>query len=180
MRLLLKIAAVGTGVSLFFTYLVFARPVARDHIKHADAVVVLGVDPDDDSGTEVDAGLHLMHSGVAPLFILIEGKSPGRSTANRVCSTRHRFAVECPTPVRGGIEGTARVISRMVRAHHWKHIVIVTQSYDMRRARLLVKRCARSFVYAYSAEESIWSFGRWWGSFTEWGKLAHAEIWRQC
>lgn len=150
----LLVLAVGWLLGGFF---VIVHPKV-DHPRHADAIVVLGP-PGADGRTET--ALKLIDEGVAAtLVVSVPSGTPGPAT--RLCTTPRRgVTVTCFRPDPPTTRGEAEQIRRLAREHGWKSIVVVTSTYHISRARMIVKRCFGGKLSMVAARHGI--------SFLSWG-----------
>jgi uncharacterized SAM-binding protein YcdF (DUF218 family) len=137
-RVLLALVGLWIAVCLvFFTW----SPWANNAPAHADAVIVLS----GGLNSRLDPALAMMRRGVAPV-LGISGAFHGTSwkKARTLCRGgygRLRYRVICFEPGPYSTQGEARAIDRLAREHQWTHIVVVTSSFHVTRAHLLVRRC---------------------------------------
>jgi uncharacterized SAM-binding protein YcdF (DUF218 family) len=140
-----------------------------DSLRHADAVVVLA----GGDGERLDRGLALVRDGVAPTLVASTGP-------NRLCSYEQTFRVICFVPDPNNTRGEVEAVARIAKEHGWKRIVLVTSTYHVTRARLLLDRCYAGTVEVSPASPHEGVFG-WLASIThEWGGLAEALVHRDC
>jgi uncharacterized SAM-binding protein YcdF (DUF218 family) len=140
-----------------------------DSVQHADAVVVLA----GGDGERLDRGLALVRDGVAPTLVASTGP-------NRLCNYKQTFDVICFVPEPNNTRGEVEAVARIAKQHGWTRIVLVTSTYHITRARLLLDRCYSGTVEAAPASPHEGLFG-WLASIThEWGGLAEALVQRDC
>lgn len=165
--------AVGVGVVLVVGVVVanlmlFVWP-STSTLQRADAVVALA----GGDGERLDRGLELVREGVAPTLVASTGP-------NRLCGTKQAFEVVCFLPSPETTRGEAEAIGRMARERGWTSIVLVTSTYHVSRARLLVGRCY-SGTLAVAAAEPDQGVAAWIGFIAhEWGGLADSLVHRSC
>jgi uncharacterized SAM-binding protein YcdF (DUF218 family) len=142
----------------------------RDAIDHASAVAVLA----GGRGERLHRALELMREGVASTLLVSEDRR------DRICKERQQFHVVCFMPSPPTTRGEAEAIARLARSHRWTRLVVVTSTYHVTRARLLMGRCDRGSVSVIGATPRDDVFG-WIGDLAhEWGGLAEALIDRGC
>jgi uncharacterized SAM-binding protein YcdF (DUF218 family) len=153
-----------TGLSLLALFVVWLVGgffvVVHPHVnrpRHVDAVVVLG--PPDANG-RVDTALSLINQHLAANLV-ISVTSERQRQAKHLCATpENGFKVFCFLPDPATTRGEAEEIRRLVRAHGWKSIIVVTSTYHISRARMIVDRCFDGQLYMVAARHGI-SFGTW-------------------
>jgi uncharacterized SAM-binding protein YcdF (DUF218 family) len=135
---------------------------------HADAVVVLS----GGLNGRLDPALALMRRGIAPV-LAVSGAFHGKwQKAQRLCRGQLgplRYRVLCFDPRPFSTHGEARAIARLARIHRWTRVVVVSSTYHVTRAKMLVRRCYHG---------RLWMVGTgapWWEMLHEWvdetGKL---------
>lgn len=114
----------------------------------ADAVVVL-------AGTRqrLPVGLDLMRRGFAPVLVVSRSRTASSLQAT-TCTERHRYRVICFDAHPYSTHGEAEEIGRLARAHHWTRLNVVTSSFHVFRARILLKRCYHGALRMIGAPES--------------------------
>lgn len=138
-RLLLLLGAL-IGAWLVACAFLFVWPRTDRVPLKADAVVVLSGGRD----SRLDPALALVRRGVAPLLVISSPRQDPRwRTAQRLCSARPavRFRVLCFEAVPFSTQGEARAIARLAGTYHWQHVVVVTSTYHVTRARMVIRRC---------------------------------------
>lgn len=159
----LVLAFVGLSARLF-VYPETASP------KKADVVIVLA----GARNPRLHKGLELMRKKVAPTLVISDAPIYGWPEANRLCAGRAAFKVICFHPDPYSTRGEAEHISRLVKAHHWRDVVVVTSTFHVSRARLLIKRCVKNAkVELVGAGYALGDLPRY--VVSEWGKLLYAE-----
>jgi uncharacterized SAM-binding protein YcdF (DUF218 family) len=168
-RLLLVVAALVVAW-LVACLVLFVWPWAEaSHPARSDAVVVL-------SGGEnrrLDPALRLVERGVAPV-LAISGAflDPKWRKAHRLCRGEEgptRFRVLCFTPRPYSTRGEARAIAGLARARGWDHVVVVTSTFHLTRAQMLIARCYRGGLSLVGTSSPWWKLPEEWASET--GKL---------
>src|SRR5439155_6344112 len=101
-----------------------------DSVEHADAVVVLA----GGNGERLDRGLALMREGIAPTLVASTGP-------NRLCNYDQSFEVICFLPEPNNTRGEVEAIAKIADEHGWKRLVLVTSTYHVTRAEMLLDRC---------------------------------------
>jgi uncharacterized SAM-binding protein YcdF (DUF218 family) len=140
-----------------------------DSPQHADAVVVLA----GGDGERLDRGLALVRDGVAPTLVASTGP-------DRLCGDEQTFHVICFLPDPNNTRGEVEAVARIAKEHGWTRIVLVTSTYHITRARLLLDRCYGGTLEVSPASPHEGVFG-WLASIThEWGGLAEALVQRDC
>ncbi|HEY5057746.1 MAG TPA: ElyC/SanA/YdcF family protein [Gaiellaceae bacterium] len=167
-RLLLVLAALGAAWLVAASFL-FIWPRADAAPPHADAVVVLS----GGLNRRLDPALALVRRGVAPVLAISSAfRSPTWKKAQRLCRGEDgptRFRVICFDAVPYSTRGEARAIARLARAHGWHRVVVVTSTFHVTRARMLVRRCYHGRLWVVGAGSTWWRLPEEWESET--GKL---------
>jgi uncharacterized SAM-binding protein YcdF (DUF218 family) len=136
---------------------------------HADAVVVLA----GGEGERLDRGLELISDGVASNLVVSRGP-------DRLCGTRHEFAVYCFVPDPDDTRGEAEAVGRIAAQEGWHHLVVVTSDYHATRAGILVGRCFAGTIDVTAAHSDKSPLPLLWAVGHEWGGLIEAAIHRDC
>ena len=124
------------------------------NISNAEAIVVLsgminqvkstnGVYPEWGDPDRFFAGIELYKAGRAPKIIFTRGKMPWDNAKNTEGDILRQFALEYGVPdsviiLTGNVENTAdeaKAVEKLMGK--WKHIILVTSSYHMPRAKKL-------------------------------------------
>jgi uncharacterized SAM-binding protein YcdF (DUF218 family) len=138
-------------------------------VRHADAVVVFA----GGDGERLERGLTLVRDGVAPTLVASTGP-------DRLCNAHLSFQVICFLPHPNDTRGEAETFARLAAEHDWKRIVLVTSTYHVTRARLLLGRCFHGSVEVSAATPHKGLLG-WLVAIThEWGGLAESLVQRSC
>lgn len=110
-----------------------------DALHRADAIVVLGGDHD---GRE-EFALDLAERGYAPRVLFSDPYPRDDAVMTRLCSAQRAFEISCFRPSPGTTRGEAREIRAQAAEHHWQHIIVVTFTPHVSRARYVIERCYR-------------------------------------
>lgn len=103
----------------------------------ADAVVVLL----GGSGERLTDGERLVATEVAPTLVVSGGGQPGSTVPPGICAAPRSYEVVCPSPPPSDTRDEARMVGRLAAERGWRRVVVVTSTYHVTRARLLVARC---------------------------------------
>ena len=159
-------------VSLWFVAvaLLFVWPSAKSGPPaHADVVVVLS----GGLNRRLDPALKLVQEGVAPVLAISSAfKDPNWTKAHRLCRGEDgatRFRVLCFAAVPYSTRGEARAIARLARERGWSKIVVVTSTYHVTRARMLIRRCYHGRLWMVGTSAPTSRLPKVWVSET--GKL---------
>jgi uncharacterized SAM-binding protein YcdF (DUF218 family) len=167
-RLLLVLLAL-LAAWLVMCAVLFVWPPAASSPRKADAVVVLS----GGRNSRLGPALALMRRGVAPLLVISSpAQDPRWRSAQRLCHARphaYSFRVLCFEAVPYSTRGEARAIARLARTHGWKQVAVVTSTYHVTRARMLVRRCYRGGLSMVGTRSTWWALPEEWASET--GKL---------
>lgn len=128
---------------------------STDRPEAVDAVVLFA----GGSGERLLLAERLMADGLAPTLVIPNGMAPEWPAGNRACSGALPYEVHCPRPDPDTTRGEARVIASLAQELGWKRVLIVTSSYQLSRARLLLRRCLHGEVLAVHAQPELSVFG---------------------
>jgi uncharacterized SAM-binding protein YcdF (DUF218 family) len=115
---------------------IFVRPQV-DPLRTADAIVVLGGSAYD----RYDVGLDLARRGYAPQLLISRSTGVADSNMDKYCRSGFRFVVTCFEPNPWTTQGEAYEIERQARQYGWRHIIVVTYTPHVSRARYIVGSC---------------------------------------
>ena len=167
-RRFLLITGVLLAAWLVVCAVLFVWPSAASSPRRADAIVVLSGGRD----SRLDPALLLARYGVAPLIVISSpGQDPKWKRARRLCQA-HRAAgvrVLCFEAHPYSTEGEAMAIARLADVHGWQHVVVVTSTFHVTRARMLIKRCYKGALSMVGTSSTWWKLPEEWASET--GKL---------
>jgi len=122
----------------------------------ADAVVVLGPPTEDN---RLETGLTLINQGYASNLV-ISINSPNQRRARAVCAQPPGgVSVTCFTPDPATTQGEAQQIRRLAAAQHWNTVIVVTSTYHVSRARMIIKRCFDGRLEVVAARSHISPLG---------------------
>lgn len=114
-----------------------------------------------------------MRRGIAPLLVISSpGRDPKWRKAHELCSLHSRptlFRVLCFEADPYSTQGEARAIGRLALKRHWRRVVVVTSTFHVTRARMLVKRCYPGALSMVGTSSTWWRLPEEWASET--GKL---------
>jgi uncharacterized SAM-binding protein YcdF (DUF218 family) len=167
-RRILLLLGTLLGAWLIACAFLFVWPHTDPVPRKADAVVVLSGGRD----SRLDPALALVRRGVAPLLVISSPRQdPKWRTARELCSAQPtgRFRVLCFEAVPFSTQGEARAIGRLARTHHWKNVVVVTSTYHVTRARMLIRRCYPGALSMVGTGAAWWRLPEEWAFET--GKL---------
>jgi uncharacterized SAM-binding protein YcdF (DUF218 family) len=136
----------------------------------ADAVLVLS----GGRGDRLPEGRRLVRAGVAPTLVISDGRAEGWEEANRLCEDGQALCFE-PDPY--STQGEARWIAEEADRRGWDSLVVVTSSYHVRRARVIVERCFRGRLAVVGTEAQ--ASNRIIGIAWEWPKSLYYLIWNR-
>jgi uncharacterized SAM-binding protein YcdF (DUF218 family) len=165
--LLVLIALAAAWLVVCAALFVWPREVGAP--AKADAVVVLS----GGRNARLDPALTLVRRGVAPVLVISSPvQDPRWRTARRLCASRKQafpFRIICFEAHPYSTRGEARGIARLARTYGWSKVVVVTSTYHVTRARMLVKRCYHGGLSMVGAPSAWWRLPEDWASET--GKL---------
>jgi uncharacterized SAM-binding protein YcdF (DUF218 family) len=163
------IAAISAvGATIIVNLKLFLWP-SESGLDHADAIVVLA----GGSGERLAKGLAVAREGYAPTLVASAGP-------DWLCNASQPFSVICFSPNPNNTRGEAEAIGRLARERHWTRLILVTSTYHVTRARLLLDRCYPGSV-AVALVHPHMGFSGWLGAIRhEWGGIAEAIVERSC
>ncbi|MCM6778128.1 YdcF family protein [Nocardia sp. CDC159] len=136
---------------------VFVHPQI-DPLRPADAVVVLG-------GTayeRFDMGLDLAGRGYAPELLISRSTGTDDHVMDRYCDGGYSFHVDCFVPDPWTTQGEAREIARRAARFGWRHLIVITNTPHVSRARYIVGTCfSGEITMVASPAESGWRYWAW-------------------
>jgi uncharacterized SAM-binding protein YcdF (DUF218 family) len=89
----------------------------------------------------LNEGIRLQRAGVAPVLVISDGGRP-RSRAGRTCrNPPPDLQVVCVTPERSSTAAEAAAFAELAERQGWRSVALVTSTYHLRRASLLLDRC---------------------------------------
>lgn len=132
---------------------------ARDRARKADTIVVLGAAqyagrPSPVLKARLDHAVELYQAGLAPGMILTGGTGTGDTTSEAAVSSKYVRARGVPdSAVLLEAEGrttsqSLRAVAGIMRAHHMRDAIFVSDPFHMLRLRILA---ARLGVHAYTS-----------------------------
>lgn len=150
----LVVLAAGTAGSVrAFVYPTTERPLPTD------AVVLLAGSPESRLPLAVDLAAEGPH-----VLVVSAADGDDNEPARGLCGSPPRgLTVYCFTPsAPENTHSEAEAIGRLTARHGWSRITVVTSTYHVVRAGLLVRRCTSATVAVSGAEPSIsgvqWTF----------------------
>jgi uncharacterized SAM-binding protein YcdF (DUF218 family) len=158
-------------------YLLVVRP-SVDRPVHSDAILVLG-SPSVDG--RLEQGLRLAADGYADTLVISIGWAKGRQRIAACANNDPRFRVICFQPSPPTTRGEAEELGRLARQQHWNSVLVVTSTYHVSRARLIVGRCMPGPVRMVAAPGKPSSLRGWAYQFAyQTGGFAKAVLHRSC
>lgn len=148
------VITLGTAVA---GWPVYVRPQV-DPLRPADVIVVLGGTPYE----RFDLGIELAGRGYAPEVLISQSTGPDDPLMDKYCGGRFAFRVSCFVPDPWTTDGEAREIVRRATIYGWRHIIVVTFTPHVSRARYIVGRCFEGEItMVASPTESGLGFWSW-------------------
>jgi uncharacterized SAM-binding protein YcdF (DUF218 family) len=147
------VAGVALSVLVLTTARLFVWPSADAPTDgHAIVMFVGG------RGERLAAAERLVAAGVAPNLVIPNGTTPGWRDANRLCSDDRPYEVHCPRPNPDTTRGEARTLAALAKEKGWTRVIVVTSSYQLTRARLLLARCFHGETQSVRAQPELSAF----------------------
>lgn len=132
--LVLLVVAAVVGVEVVYVHPATEAVSAADP---ADAVVALAGVP-----RSVPAALALVERGAAPELVVSNAYGPGDAEMAQLCASRPTgYRVTCFVPDPSTTRGEARALAALSRDRGWDDVVVVTSTFHVSRARVIVRRC---------------------------------------
>jgi uncharacterized SAM-binding protein YcdF (DUF218 family) len=136
----------------------------------ADAVVVLS----GGQGDRLPEGRRLVRAGTARTLVISDGRAEGWDEANRLCASGEAV---CFRPDPYSTQGEARWIADQARRRGWNSLIVVTSSYHVRRARVIVERCFKGRLAVVGSDAA--ATNRIVGIAWEWPKSLYYLLWNR-
>jgi uncharacterized SAM-binding protein YcdF (DUF218 family) len=133
---LLGVLVVAAAVLVGLTFPLFVSP-PTDEPGRADAVVVFA----GGDGERQEEGVGLVREGVAPALVISDGGLPGSRKAQVCREPPAGVRLYCLSPDPATTRGEARMFAELAEREGWESLVLVTSTYHVRRAGLLLGRC---------------------------------------
>jgi uncharacterized SAM-binding protein YcdF (DUF218 family) len=124
---------------------------ATDSVDHVDAVVLFA----GGRGERLQLAEQLMEDGVAPNLVIPNGETAEWLEGNRACTEDRPYNVRCLRPDPDTTVGEARAIAALANDESWDTLLVVTSSYQLTRARLLLDRCFDGDVFTARAQPDL-------------------------
>jgi uncharacterized SAM-binding protein YcdF (DUF218 family) len=137
-RFLLAVIAIAVLTTGFVTagWRVYMHP-QTDPLRPADAIVVLGGTPYE----RFDVGLDLAKRGYAPYLLIAQSTGANDRNMDKYCKGHFTFTVSCFIPDPWTTEGEAQEIRAKAQELGWHHIIVITFTPHVSRARYIVGKC---------------------------------------
>jgi uncharacterized SAM-binding protein YcdF (DUF218 family) len=167
-----RVVIVGAVLVVSFvlaTARLFVWPSAAEPAA-ADAVVIFA----GGRGERLALAERLMATGLASNLVIPNGTAPEWPAGNRACSDDLPYEVHCPRPDPDTTRGEARVIAGLAEEKRWTRVIVVTSSYQLSRAGLLLGRCFNGEVLGVRAQPELSAFAWARSVGHEWLALTHA------
>jgi uncharacterized SAM-binding protein YcdF (DUF218 family) len=148
--------AVVLVVWLVACYLVVLHPTIN-RLTRADAVVVLG--PPVGNG-RLSTALRLVDQGYSSNLVISLNSEQQHPASDACASPPSGVTVTCFSPHPGTTQGEAREIRTLATQRRWHTLIVVTSTYHVSRARLILSRCFSGRLEMVNSGESI-SVGKW-------------------
>ena len=141
----------------------------------SDAVVVLA----GDARARLPVAVELARAGAGVLAVSVDD-GEDNAPARALCDDPGDLVVHCFTAARSDTRAEARALGRLVDEQQWDTIAVVTNSYHVVRAGLLVRRCTDAEVRMVDARSDI-GVRRWAVAvIREIGGVTAAAVHRSC
>lgn len=159
-------------VAVLLRFFVWPMPAA---VRSPEAVVVLA----GDASARLPVALRLAREGAGVLVVSVADGVDNAPTRS-LCDEPGELTVWCFTAPGGDTRAEARALGELVAERGWTRIAVVTSSYHLTRAGLLVDRCTDADVELADARAPM-SLERWGNAVLhELGGLAAAAAQPSC
>ncbi|CAN5502949.1 hypothetical protein BH10ACT8_BH10ACT8_19030 [soil metagenome] len=136
-------------------WFVIVRP-ATDRPSHVDAILVLG--PPVANGRFALA-YQLALAGYTDNLVLSDVPVNKTTKTTKLCADgMPAVKVTCFLPVPETTQGEARELQKLARANGWKRVMVITSTYHVSRARMIMKRCYDGTLLMVPASRGIGLF----------------------
>lgn len=178
------IIAAGLLLALFLVWLLTAyqlfynlHPAAP---KQADAVVMLG----GASNERMLDAMMIRFDLKAPYLVLSNTDTKGNASADEYCRNHSNKTVYpdviCFDPKPMDTRGEAVALAQLAKEYQWKNMIVVTSTYHIKRAGLLMEQCVDSNVTMMSTTPQFNAW-QWFRRFViETGGLIDVTMDPQC
>jgi uncharacterized SAM-binding protein YcdF (DUF218 family) len=157
-------------------YLVVAQPTVNEPVR-SDAILVLGPPLVDG---RLDEALRLAAAHYAGIVVISIGWDKGRQRVAACANDNPAYQVICFEPDPATTRGEAEEIGRLARERGWHSVLVVTSTYHVSRARLIVQRCMPGTVRVLAGTSRL-SMDDWLYQFAyQTGGFAKAFLHRSC
>jgi uncharacterized SAM-binding protein YcdF (DUF218 family) len=146
-RWLIRIGLALLAIWLLGCYLVLVEPTVNKPAR-ADAILVLGP-PDVDGRAEAAYALARAHYAGT---VVVSVQSDLQQQVKGACRNQNPdYQVICFQPNPGTTRGEAHEIAQLARTHHWRTVIVITSTYHISRARMIIERCLPGKVLMVAA-----------------------------
>ncbi len=157
-----------------WNFFIAPSSIPVDDVTGSDAVVMFV----GGRGERLETALQIIAADKADVLVIPNGTSSLWPVANELCEGRTDLDIEivCPTPDPDTTRGEAQAIGALATERGWTSLIMVTSTYHLERAGLLLKRCFEGEVVPVEAPPDL---SRWsWGSRVvhEWAGTAQAQL----
>jgi uncharacterized SAM-binding protein YcdF (DUF218 family) len=148
--LVVALGVVALAVLASVTARLFVWPSAPSPTS-ADAVAIFA----GGRGERLARAERLMADGLASNLVIPNGTAPEWPAGNSACREDRPYEVFCPAPTPDTTQGEARAIAGLARTRGWNRVIVVTSSYQVTRADLLLGRCFDGDIQRVSAHPGL-------------------------
>ena len=124
---------------------------ATDSVRDVDAIVLFA----GGRGERLELAEQLIDAGIASDLVIPNGLAPEWPEGNRACTEDRPYEVHCLRPDPDTTVGEARAIGALARDASWDTVLVVTSSYQVSRAGLLLGRCFDGDVLTVRARPNL-------------------------
>jgi uncharacterized SAM-binding protein YcdF (DUF218 family) len=154
----------------------FARPAGKtNHPEPADAIVMYG-----GSGPRFARARAMAEAGLAPVLVISDPVDPDPNqpwTAYKsFCMGDHPYESICFNPEPRTTQGESRYFAQLAQERGWSKVIIVSDTQQATRARMLLGRCWEGGTQIVTVRPSL---NRLFRVGYEWAALSRAVVLRR-
>lgn len=144
-----------------------------DAPREVDAIVMYG-----GSGDRFTLARDLAQAGYAEVLVVSDSQDPEEvwTAYGAFCQGNHRYDAICFDPQPRTTRGESRFVADLARREGWDHVLLVTDTEQATRAKMLLERCWDGEVDVVTVNAGITSAYR---IVYEWAAWTRAQVTRR-